>query len=53
MSDILVENVTGLTFSYYTSNDETTSNLDDIRTGWNRNDHYENLRPGTDRSAEH
>jgi type IV pilus assembly protein PilW len=32
MSDILVENVTGLTFSYFTSNDVTTSNLDDIRT---------------------
>ena len=32
MSDTLVENVTGLTFSYFTSNDVTTSNLDDIRT---------------------
>ncbi len=32
MSDILVENVTGLTFSYYNSNDVTTSTLDDIRT---------------------
>jgi len=32
ISDILVENVTGLTFSYFTSNDVTTSNLDDIRT---------------------
>jgi hypothetical protein len=32
MSDILVENVTGLIFSYYNSNDGTTSNLDDIRT---------------------
>ena len=32
ISDTLVENVTGLTFSYFTSNDVTTSNLDDIRT---------------------
>lgn len=32
LSDTLVENVTGLTFSYFTSNDVTTSNLDDIRT---------------------
>lgn len=32
MSDTLVENVSGLTFSYFTSNDVTTSNLDDIRT---------------------
>ena len=32
ISDILVENVTGLIFSYYNSNDGTTSNLDDIRT---------------------
>jgi hypothetical protein len=32
ISDILVENVTGLIFSYYNSKDETTSNLDDIRT---------------------
>ncbi len=32
ISDILAENVTGLIFSYYNSNDGTTSILDDIRT---------------------
>jgi len=32
ISDILVDDVTGLTFSYYNSDDVTTSNLDDIRT---------------------
>jgi len=32
MSDILVDDVTGLTFSYFNSDDVTTSNLDDIRT---------------------
>ena len=32
ISDTMVENVTDLTFSYFNSNDDTTSNLDDIRT---------------------
>ena len=32
ISDILVENVTDLTFSYFNSDDETTSNLEEIRT---------------------
>jgi prepilin-type N-terminal cleavage/methylation domain-containing protein len=32
MSDTMVENVTDLTFSYFNSDDDTTSNLDDIRT---------------------
>ena len=31
ISDTMVENVTDLTFSYFNSNDDTTSNLDDIR----------------------
>ena len=31
-NDIMVENVTELAFTYFNSNDETTSNLDDIRT---------------------
>ena len=32
ISDTMVKNVTDLTFSYYNSADETTSNLDDIRS---------------------
>lgn len=31
-NDVMVENVTDLAFTYFNSNDETTSNLDDIRT---------------------
>jgi len=31
-NDVMVENVTDLVFTYFNSNDETTSNLDDIRT---------------------
>ena len=30
--EVMAENVTDLTFTYYNSNDDTTSNLDEIRT---------------------
>ena len=32
MDEIMAENVTGLTFIYFDSNDDTTSDLDEIRT---------------------
>ena len=32
MDEIMAENVTDLTFTYFDSNDDTTSNLDEIRT---------------------
>ena len=32
MDEVMAENVTDLTFTYFDSNDDTTSNLDQIRT---------------------